>query len=399
MKTHSSSPRAAFRMLAALLVIVALLFAGGASAQNTNWLTGTTVFSGATYGTPADNDVVDNATLIITNGGALTANQLNVGPTNRSTLTLDIGGVLTVNQLLATNVLVGGVTNSLLNFNAGTLITSNAAAAIASTVLLNPNVSWTMNSSWTMNGGTNIFSNVATNQNASANLNIGSNVNNVQINVNTNAVWWNATPANSRSTNNLSISIGVGNVTNNVFTVNGGTLIATNYPQPGSPPGASIPIIVGSSLGSASNQFAVLYGGQVVLSSKRDTGNPSVSVGNNGSSFNSLLVAGTNAAGRPALLDCSTDRLYVGSGAGAGGGIYNWLRVDAGGVVTNASLYSFGVSNSIIITNGGQLYAINATIGRQSYGNTLYIAGADSAGNPATLSLNAGLLSVGGGST
>ena len=400
MKTHPLSPRAAFRALAALLVTLVLLFAAGASAQSTNWLTGVNVFSNAVYGTPADNDVVDNATLIITNGGALTANQLNVGPTNRATLALDIGGALTVNQLLATNVVCGGVTNSLVNFNSGTLITSNAPTAIAATILIASNANLTMNSSWSMNGGTNIFSNVATNgAPPNANLNVGSNINNVQINVNTNAVWWNAVPANSRATNNLAMFIGIGNATNNVFTVNGGTLIATNYPQPGSPPGSAVPITVGQSVGSTSNQLAVLNGGQVVLCGKRDTGNPSVIIGLNGSSFNSLLVAGTNGAGRPALLDCSTDRLNVGNGGGVVGGTNNWLRVDAGGIVTNANLFSFGMNNYIFVTNGGQLFARNATIGRTAVNNALYIAGADSAGNLATLSVNASLLSIGGGST
>ena len=400
MKTHPLSPRAAFRALAALLVTLVLLFAAGASAQSTNWLTGVNVFSNAVYGTPADNDVVDNATLIITNGGALTANQLNVGPTNRATLALDIGGALTVNQLLATNVVCGGVTNSLVNFNSGTLITSNAPTAIAATILIASNANLTMNSSWTMNGGTNIFSNVATNQAPpNGNLYVGNVTNNVQINVNAGAVWWNATPANSRSTNTLSMGIGAGNATNNVFTVNGGTLIATNYSQPGSPPGTAVPVYVGTAAGSFSNQFAVLNGGQAILANKRDTDNQSMVMGNGGGSYNSVLVAGTNAAGRPALLDCSTDRLNVGNGGGVAGGVNNWLTVDAGGIVTNASLYSFGVSNSIIITNGGQLYAKNATIGRQAYGNTLYIAGLDGAGNPATLSVNNNTVSVGGGST
>ena len=61
MKSHLSSLRAAFRFLATSLAAVILLSAVSASAQSTNWLSGANSFGNATYGTLADNDVLDNA--------------------------------------------------------------------------------------------------------------------------------------------------------------------------------------------------------------------------------------------------------------------------------------------------------------------------------------------------
>ena len=382
MKTHSSSPRAAFRILAALLVAVALLFAAGASAQSTNWLSGVNVLSNSIYGSLVDNDVVDGATLIITNVGALTANQLNVGPTSRATNTLDLGGTLTVNTLLATNVVMTGATTnlSILNFNAGTLITSNGNG-LAANILLASNVSWIMNSSWTMNGGTNIFSNVATNGNAAANLHVGTNAANVQVNVNSNAVWWNATPTNSSATNTLQLVIG-NTGTNNLFTVNGGTLIATNRA------GANDVITVGVGAGNG-NQLIVTNGGQVFLKSSGDGGKNAINIAG---SNNALVVVGVNGAGRSALVDCGKDRISVNGN--------NLLRVDQGGVITNCVIYNYNVNSSIIITNGGLVYANGgANFNRQGNGTVSQIAGADANGNPATLNgVGAGAFILGGSS-
>ena len=387
MKTHSSSPRAAFRILAALLVIVALLFAAGASAQSTNWLSGTNVFSGAPYGTLADNDVVDNATLIITNGGPLTANQLNVGPTNRATLTLEVGGALAVNTLLATNILMTGATTnlSLLNFNAGTLTTSNNNG-LASVILLASNVNWTMNSSWTMNAGTNVFRNVATNGNAAASVYVGNATNNVQVNVNSNAVWWNAIPVTSSSSNTLGLIVGNGPATNNIFTVNGGSLISTN----GSGTSA---ITVGNSTNSVANQLTVTNGGQVFT--KAYAGQSAANIGGTGSS-NSLVVAGANAAGLKSTWTFSGERLSLGN-PGAANGSNNWVRVDAGGVITNCDLNVYGTSAFLFITNGGQMFAANATFGRMGLNSLMVVGGFDAAGNSSLLRLTANGLTCGGG--
>ena len=362
-----------------LAMLLSLLFATGGSAQSTNWLSGVNVFSNAVYGTLADNDVVDNATLIITNGGALSAGQLNVGPTNRSTLTLDIGGALTVQTLLATNVLRTGFTTNLsvLNFNGGTLITSNNNG-IASIILLASNASWTMNSSWTMNGGTNFFSSVATNPNNYAFLYVGNGVNNVQVNVNSNAVWRHAVPAGSQASNALSLTIGGGNSTNNVFTVNGGVVNSVNS------------FNIGTGSGSISNQLVVTNGGQFTLGTSNNYFN------NINGNYSSIIVAGTNSAGRRAKLDLGGSgdrRLYVSIN-----NTNNLLLVDAGGVVTNAGIQiQGGFGNSTIVANGGQVYMQSGfTVGRSGGdNNSVVVAGFDGSGASSLVS-STSTLDIGG---
>ena len=332
MKTHPLSLRVPFRLLAALLVTVALLFAAGASAQSTNWLTGVNVFSNAVYGALADSDVVDNATLIITNGGALTAGQLNVGPTNLATLTLDIDGALTVNALLATNVVLGGVTNSVFNFKRGTLITSNNNG-IAANIIQASNVAYSVRGNWTMNAGTNFVVNVATNF-VSPTVYFGNGDTNLVFNVNSNAVLSLANPA-IRSTNQT-LQIANGSSTNNVFTVNGGVVNNVNQFE------------IGNAGSSVSNQLVITNGGQFTL------GN-SVSSSHLNGSYNSVFVAGTNGAGRRATLDLGGSgdrRLYVGNNT-----ISNLLQVAAGGVFTNGGVQmTGGFGNATIVTNGGQVY-------------------------------------------
>ena len=119
-----------------IMTLVAALFATPVvQAQSTNW-SGTNILS-ALYGTPTDSDVIDSvggAVLIVTNGGSLTAQLLNVGPTNAGTLTLLTNAAITVQTLMVTNNTFAA-TNSVFNFNGGTLITSNGPASVMRRVL------------------------------------------------------------------------------------------------------------------------------------------------------------------------------------------------------------------------------------------------------------------------
>ena len=337
MKSHLFSLRAAYRFLAALAA-VAMLSAVSASAQSTNWLSGANLFGNATYGTLADNDVLDNASLMITNGGNLTANQFNVGPTNRSTLILTNGGLLTVQQLLATNVACTTLTNSIFNFNGGTLTTSNNNG-LASSILVASNATWTVNGNWTMNGGTNVIMSVATNYvitatttnpQATANIYVGNVANNLTMAVNSNAVLWLPVPAGVGS-NAMSLVVGNGNATNNVLMVNGGTLIATNNKSLGN----QGTINVGYSSGSVSNQIIITNGGQIFSYGAGGGNLGIVYVGGINGSYNSLVVAGTNGAGRKSLWNVGIDRMYIGIGNTALSN--NSVMVGSGGVSTNAN--------------------------------------------------------------
>ncbi len=347
-------------------------------------LTGTNTYTG--------NTTINAGTLMVTNGGSINSPNatLNIGPdVNRATNTLAAGGAITVQTLLATNVVSGGVSNSVFTFAGGTLTTSNNNG-LASSMLLASNVSWTMNSSWNLNGGTNIFSNVATNQNASATLSVGNGANNVQVSVNPNAVWWHAIPANSASTNVLALVLGAGNATNNVFTVNGGSVIVTNSK------GDKAAITVGNAAGSTGNQVVVTNGGQVLTDCRQDGGAVAGFVGSAGNN-NSLVVAGTNAAGRKSTWNMVSDRLQIGNGTGIAYS-NNWVRVDQGGLITNSTIMIYCSYSYLFITNGGQFFTPGATVGRIGFNSSLMVGGTDAAGNKAALRFISGNMTIGGGS-
>ncbi|MEI7808136.1 MAG: MBG domain-containing protein, partial [Verrucomicrobiota bacterium] len=351
-------------------------------------LTGTNSYSG--------NTTINGGILAVAYGGAINSPQatLDIGAQAGSAGTLILSNsasAITVKTLLATNVACGGLTNSIFSFKSGTLTTSNNNG-LASRILLASNVSWTINGNWTMNGGTNVISNVATNAtNLTVNLSVGNGANNVQVHVNPGATWWLAIPTNSFSTNTLGLQIGANNATNNVLTVNGGTLIATNKGRDN--PGA---IQVGASAASTGNQLIITNGGQVF---SRADGAAGATVGyvGSGGSYNRLLVAGTNVAGQKALWSLSTDRLQIGTGNSAYSN--NTVVVGSGGQITNANIFIYGLNNSLTATNGGQIYADGLTVGRIGFDNcSLYVGGADSVGK-ATVFFPRGTdnLTVGGG--
>ncbi len=365
---------------------------GGTSALTKNG-TATTALTGAN--TYTGNTVVNAGVLVVTNGGVINSPSatLNVGSgVTVAANTLAGGGAITVQTLLATNVVNGGVNNSLLNFTGGTLTTSNNNG-IASSILLASNTSLTLNSSWNLNGGTNILSNVGTNSGANASVIFGNAANDRQLNVNPNATLWLAIPTNSFATNTLQLMVGNGNATNNVLTVNGGTLIVTNTY------GQTVNIPVGNGSGAFGNQMIVTNGGQVFTHGLGTTGPQAVSVGAGGNN-NSLLVAGTNAAGRKALLDCGSDRCQAGGGGGSG----NWIRVDQGGIITNAYFIGYYLNSSLTIANGGEMFPTGLTVGRNGSNVSVVISGADAGGNKAMMSFvgfgtnGPGVMTIGGGS-
>jgi len=337
----------------------------------------------------AGNTTINAGTLVVTNGGSIYSPNavLNIGPTIGSggTNTLLAGGVITVQSLLMTNITFVA-TNSVFNFNGGTLTTSNKNG-VAANVLLASNVSWNINGSWNMNGGTNIFANIATNGGATANVYVGNNVNNAQVMVNPGAVWWSYgsnTLLNAYATNVVSLFVGGNNATNNQFVVNGGTVIITNYY------GQNNAIIVGVSAGSVGNQLIVTNGGQVYLADLRSSGPTALNIAGGGGTNNGVYVGGTNSAGAKSFIDTAQDRLAISS-------FNNWVRVDQGGLITNVSLIIGGNgNNAVYITNGGVIVANYVTLGRGATNDTINIAGADSAGNLATMSLMTNPLVVGG---
>ena len=350
-------------------------------------LAGTNNYSG--------NTTVNGGMLVVANGGTINSPQatLNIGAqagTAGALILSNSASTIVVKTLLATNVAGGGPTNSLFNFSGGTLVTSNNNG-LSSRILLASNASWIVNGNWNMNGGTNVTSNVATNSNATGTVAVGNGANNVQVNVNSGAVWWLAIPTNSSSPNTLFLQIGANSATNNVLTVNGGTLIVTNKGRDN--PGQ---IQVGASVASTGNQLIITNGGQVFNRADGLAGANVGQVGLNGS-FNSALVAGTNGAGQKAMWNLGLDRLIIGNGNPAYSN--NSVVVGSGGQITNVNIYIYGYNNSLIVTNGGQINVMGLTVGRMGYNScNLYVGGADGVGK-ATVFFPRGTdnLIVGGG--
>jgi hypothetical protein len=319
-------------------VMVMLLSAGSVQATDQSWTSGTTTLTNSS-GVDTDNDIVDNATLIVTNGGSLLASQLTVSTGNVSTLTLTGSGAITVKQLWVTNN-TAAVTNSVFNFNGGTLITSNAVGSVAARIV-RP-LPFSIGSNWTMNGGTNTIG-------AAGTVPTGSHVtigNNATVTVNSGAIY-----------NNGGLTIAFG--ANTTLNINGGVMTNINC--------------------TSTAGFNVTGG------------NSSMTVTNNGKLFTS------GGSTRTAIIGQISDsnRGFIGSGGLWNfGGIglqlgvsstaakYNTLTVDAGGIVTNMGACSVGIAstggsgalgNQVVITNGGCVF-----------GNSYVTVGSTSGSNPAT---------------
>jgi len=362
----------------------------------------TTTLTGANSYT--NNTVINAGTLAVASGGTINSPgaTLNIGASvgTNGTATLASGGNITVQTLLATNV-VNATANSVFNFNGGTLTTSNNNG-LAANILIASNASWNINGIWNANAGTNIIVGMNTNggsANGAVYVCVGNGVNGAQLTVNTNATWLHQLGAPSPEvTNNVQLFVGNGAATNNQLVVNGGTVIVTNGITTGSQ-GGVISVTIGASAGSINNQVVVTNGGQLVTRSRGDTGFGAITVGSAGTN-NSLIVAGTNAAGSKSLVNCQNDRFYVGNNLTSGA--YSWVRVDGGGVITNASVYTFANNTALYITNGGQVYANSFDTGRNCSNSITVIGGTDASGNKSLVANQATYasfpLTVGGGS-
>ena len=125
-----------------------------------------------------------------------------------------------------------------------------------------------------------------------------------------------------------------------------------------------------------------------------------------GSTNSSIMIAGTNAiTGASALWDNGGSAGALTVGAKAAGDNYNTLTVGAGGVFTNAGNLTIGgvggaCFNSLIITNGGQVFTLQAGyIGSSGSTNSGWVGGTNPAnGKPSLWNLGAAALILGNSS-
>jgi autotransporter-associated beta strand protein len=319
-------------------------------------------------------DLVLTRDLTFAGTGAATFNFAGTLNCPNATLNVSNGavnnsGTITINTLLATNNTAAS-TNSLLTFNNSSVLnTSNTLLVIPNSGTL------VLKGTWNMNSGVHQFQELA-----NAGLQCPGQINvrpGATLNLGTNTSNWKPTIGypNSR----------------------GGGVLVDNA----SMVGAVSYLGVGLNTSGIGAQMVVTNGSQVFLAGPTALGSGFFQVGvGNGASSNSVIVAGTNAAGQRAWVDLGGLRTYIGSGS------YpctnNWMLVGAGGVVTNTYLTMWGAtpgsSSTVIITNGGQFVTTSggASVGRTGNNAEVIVAGKDAAGNPATFNLGNGNLIIGG---
>ncbi|MEI6647946.1 MAG: autotransporter-associated beta strand repeat-containing protein [bacterium] len=290
--------------------------AGGArmltkSGSSTLTLSGANTYSG--------NTTINGGRLTVANGGAIYSPKATLNVL-AGTNALATGGSITVQQLLVTNNTISA-TNSFFTFSGGTLITSNAANAIAAKILIPSNTAFTINGNWTMNGGSNLIAFVQTNG-AFANSYIASSGGNLRLNINSNAVLQIGDASYSTSANMY-----FGGGSSNTLTIDNGTLAVVN--------GMRF-LISGNS-----NTLNIINGGQLLRTSSYFV------MGDVSTSNNYVYMGGTNSAGvRATLIEQGTVTIY---------GAYNGCEVDQGGTLGGtAFLLRQGVASYLMITNGGQ---------------------------------------------
>ncbi|MEI6647731.1 MAG: autotransporter-associated beta strand repeat-containing protein [bacterium] len=311
--------------------------------------------------------MINAGTLVVTNSGAINTPFSTLNIVN-GTNTLLKDGSIKVQTLLATNVVLGGATSSIFNFNGGTLTTSNAVNTVAAKILLASGTNLNLNGIWNMISGTNSIASVQTGGTFGT-VYVGNGVNNAAVYVNSNAVWSLGVNKTATVDTNLYLTVGNGTATNNLLQIDGGVLTSVGR----------------FALGGFGNQVVVTNGGRLY------SGGTQSAATSIGGTSNTVVIAGTNSAGGKATWDMlNNGQRFNQSGVG------NVARVDQGGQLLNISVYGSGLGNSLVVTNGG--YVTSGTMQylfRYSSSNSLIVAGADSGGNKATFNASGQTFNIG----
>jgi autotransporter-associated beta strand protein/T5SS/PEP-CTERM-associated repeat protein len=314
---------------------------------------------------------VSGGSLFATNSGGTGA--LVVGLAGQGTLTLSSGAV-TVNQLLVTNNALNGATNSVFNFDGGTLTTSNNA--IAAQIVLADNAYFQINGTWNMNGGTNLIYSTGT---ATGTVYVGIAVNNATVNVGPNAVW--SLGTNATSIQNLTIGLGL--YRGNAVVVNGGLITNVAALNMGASAGG-INFSWGSSLTISNGGKVFVSGGALTFPVSFYSSNNAVNVIGSGARLD-LNGGAVTMGGSSGTLTISGGGVVKSGAAALGsqsGGNDNMVIVEGNGSAwtnTGLTIGFEGNRNSLIITNGGQVVSSgNIAVGSMGSANSILVAGTGS---------------------
>ncbi|MCG3146641.1 MAG: hypothetical protein PCFJNLEI_00075 [Verrucomicrobiae bacterium] len=328
------------------------------------------------------------AALTVTN--AATTARLVVGATGLGTLTLNAGSTLAVDQLLVTNNVAGGVTNSHFNFNAGTLITSNAPTALAAQILVASNRSFTVGGQWVMLGGSNL---VATTASSLSSFAIGAGG---SIVVSNGAKLFNSTTGNASVGANGRILVdGPGSVFTNAsnlnLTGNGARLDVLNSGQLvakavmlGSTAANTVTALVSGAGSVWSNYFANT---QWYFQFGIDGGS-GVIVSNGG-----VLFAGSVVNGGYLIGDRGDGAFTIVTGTDSVLRVTGDRSLQLGLGVNGASARS-----KLLIENGGAVFSTDTYMGRRAGANPLYGVNSNTitVTDPGSRWINTGMAFLGG---
>jgi autotransporter-associated beta strand protein len=366
------------RGITSALTAFALLTVAAAHGSDQTWLTDTIYDSTYTpVGLATDNDVVDGATLAVTNGGTLLANSLNVGPNLPATVQLWSNSTITLKTLLATNNTLAA-TNSTLQFNGGTLTTANAGG-LAADYAVPTNITFGINSTWNMLGGAH---NTYPVQPAGLPSTVVIGYGGTGMVVVSNSVW------NFGNSSGLGMAVQIGNgagARGTLWIDSGG--VVSNAILSG-----SSAIKLGAT-GSSSNSIVITNGGILHMTGPGDL---AIGFTSGTSSNNSVLVTGPGSA-----LMMNGRKITVGATGTSSG---NSVTLADGALVTNVyslnigsgSGTSAGQFNTVSILNGARYYLNSGTAdsflgnGANAGNNTLLVRGSSSLYNNASKSLFVG---------
>lgn len=375
-------------------VVTALTLLAAAALQGADqtWLSDTTYDSTYTpTGLATDNNVVDGATLSVTNGGNLLANSLNVGPTSPATAQLWSASSITLKTLVATNNSLAA-TNSTFELRGGTLTTANPGGLATDYVVPADNV-LSINGTWNMLGGEQkTYSPKLSAPTDTAIIGYGG----TGLVVVSNSLW----DAGNSSGLGLALQIGNGAFAQGTLWIGNGGVVS-NFALAG-----DSAIKLGAS-GSSGNRIVITNGGLLHMNG---AGALAVGVSSDPAANNSVLVTGPGSA-----LMMNSHTIRVGYADAASG---NSLKLDNGALVTNIYNLVIGGNgvgaaqdNTVQILGGSKCYIDSGTAdsivgnGAGAANNSLLVSGANSLfnsfknvtiGNTAGASNNAVVVEAGG---
>ncbi|MCE9559031.1 MAG: hypothetical protein K8R88_08780, partial [Armatimonadetes bacterium] len=304
---------------------------------------------------------------VVSNVGVLDVGGRAAGPNNQLTIS---SGTLSARSLMVTNLTQFGNTNSVFNFNGGTLITSNGANKVAAFIIapFAPDARYSLNGNWFMYGGSNLVQSVSPGgADRIGPVVLGNGAGNLTMLIGAGAVF---------NTGSLTpFQIGNGGSGNTLIITNGGVMWSGSSP-------AGSPNFNGIGIGAHSNAVIVtgpnsFWGINAALTIGSGTAvSNSLTISSGGVMSNGVTGMGGTYS-RVVLTDTGS---VWNTGNTTMGGLFNSVLVSNGSLLRSAGLTvgagNGDVSNSVTVTGPGSFWLDTGgfTVGKGGYANSLTIS-------------------------